>query len=108
MEDEEGPKPYLNYKPVFQKFIEANSALLDCYAAIGKDNMSGMSIAQLDTHCSGERERIRSILSNNEMTMTQVVKDRVAVLNAINERHPGPIMVSSKVTVVDQLPKFRD
>ena len=70
--------------------------------------MKGMNLAQLDTQCSSQKERIRSILNSNEMTMTQVVKDRVAVLHAINERHPGPIMIHTETVDVDQLPKFRD
>ena len=105
MEGEE-PKPYLNYKPVFQKFIEANAALLDCYATIGKDNMSSMSISQLDTQCTSERERIRSILNSNEMSMTQVVKDRVAVMKAIDERYPGPMTRTQEIILVDKLPKY--
>ena len=85
------PPKLLNYKPVYQRFMEANAALLDCYAAIPKDNLKGMNIGQLDTHCTGERETIRRILHSNEMTMTQVVKDRVAVLQAIDRISPGPV-----------------
>ena len=36
-------EPVLNYKPVFQRFVEANEALLDCFAAIDKDSLKGMN-----------------------------------------------------------------
>ena len=76
------PPQLLSYKPVFQKFIEANSALLDCYAKIDQGALGGMNLSQMDTQCSSEKEGIRRILNSNEMTMTQVVKDRVDVLHA--------------------------
>ena len=72
----------LSTKPVFQKFVEANTALLDCYAKIEPGTLKGMSLSQMDTTCSSEKEVVRKILNSNEMTMTQVVKDRVDVLRA--------------------------
>ena len=69
---EEAPQ-LLNYKPVLQKFVEANAALLDCMAAIPKDSLSDMNSAQMDSNCQREKIAIRSILESNQMTMTQVV-----------------------------------
>ena len=82
---EEAPQ-LLNYKPVLQKFVEANAALLDCMAAIPKDSLSDMNSSQMDSNCQRERIAIRSILESNQMTMTQVVQDRINVMRAIRER----------------------
>ena len=81
----EGPASILNYKPIFMKFIEANDALLDCMAAIPKSSIADMSAAQLDSSCQREKIEIKRILDSNQMTMTQVVKDRVNILRTIND-----------------------
>ena len=60
----------LNYKPVLQKFVEANEAFLDCMASFPKDEVASMSPAQLDSSCQREKIAIKSILESNQMTMT--------------------------------------
>ena len=75
----------LNYKPILQKFVEANERLIDCMAAVPKDDLSGMSAPQLDGMCMSEKNDVKKILTSNEMTMTQLVKDRVNVLRTLNE-----------------------
>ena len=70
--------------------------------------MKGMNQAQLDTQCTSERENIRRILNSNEMTMTTLVKDRVAVLHALNKIQGGTIPVYTERVEVDELPKFRE
>ena len=47
----ENKREILNYKPVLQKFVEANDALLDCMAAYSKDDAFSMSAAALDSSC---------------------------------------------------------
>ena len=44
-----------------------------------------MSAAQQDTLCVNERQQIKRILESNEMTMTQVVKDRLNVMRTLKE-----------------------
>ena len=78
----------LNYKPVFQRFIEANEALIDCFAAVPKDSLNDMNSGQLDSHCTSERANIRRILDTNEMTMTTLIKDRINVLQALDALGP--------------------
>lgn len=75
----------LNYKPVFQRFVEANQTLLQCYQNVDKDELASASKSALDSKCGREKEAVKSILASNEMTMTTVVKDRVNVLYALNE-----------------------
>ena len=84
MAEEEAPQ-LLNYQPIFQKFVLANHALLDCMAAIPKDEAMNMSASQLDGNCQREKNNIKSILESNKMTMTQLVKDRVNVMNTIKQ-----------------------
>ena len=75
----------LNYKPVFQKFIEANLELIDCYGRIPKSELESMSQSAKDGRCNTEKAKIRSILDSNELTMTNMVKDRVNVMYKLNE-----------------------
>mmetsp|Transcript_5807 Transcript_5807/g.7842 ORF Transcript_5807/g.7842 Transcript_5807/m.7842 type:complete len:95 (+) Transcript_5807:29-313(+) len=75
----------LNYKPVLQKFVEANEAFIDCMAAIPKESLADMSSAQIDSQCTREKSAIKSILDSNSMTMTQVVKDRINVMKTLKE-----------------------
>ena len=44
-----------------------------------------MSPAQQDNLCVSERQQIKSILESNQMTMTQVVKDRLNVMRTLKE-----------------------
>ena len=44
-----------------------------------------MTPAQQDTLCVSERQQIKSILESNQMTMTQVVKDRLNVMRTLKE-----------------------
>ena len=65
MEDE--GVPILNYKPVFQKFVEANQALIACYQ---RPEMIGLEHSQMDRTCMKEKAEVKSILDGNTMTMT--------------------------------------
>ena len=67
-----------------------------------------MNLKEMDTTCSSEKESIRRLLNANEMTMTQVVKDRVDVLRAYQTANPGPVILKGEVVEVDSIPKFRD
>lgn len=83
----------LNYKPVFQRFVEANTALLECYESHQKDDLLAMG-AKMDQLCANEKTAIKQILASNEMTMTQLVKDRVNVLKALHSQ--GIVMESRR------------
>lgn len=74
----------LDYKPVFQKFVEANQRLLDCYTAIPKADLAEMPQGAMDTKCAKEKGEIRALLESNQLTMTNLVQDRVNVLYLLN------------------------
>ena len=80
-------------KPVFQRFVEANLAMLDCYHRIPKERLDSMSAGEMDGACAKEKSMVRSILESNEMTMTQLVKDRVDIMYKLNARGPMKTVV---------------
>ncbi len=60
-------------KPVFQQFIEANKALLQCYRKVSVEEFKKMPDATKDNLCGAHKDRIRDILSREQMTMTKLV-----------------------------------
>jgi hypothetical protein len=79
------PDHVVNYKPVFQKFCEANEKLLLCYHGLAKEDVLGVPASALDGKCAKEKSELKSILASNEMTMTALVRDRVNVLYKLDE-----------------------
>lgn len=69
-------------KPVFQRFVEANQGLLQCYRKVNLDDYKKMSGAAKDGLCQNYKETIKEILANDQMTMTTLVKERVMILKA--------------------------
>ncbi len=55
----EGRVAILPYKPVFQRFVEANQALISCYQNIDKEEITSSSKSALDAKCMREKEAIR-------------------------------------------------
>ena len=94
---EEGSPALLNYKPVLQKYVEAHLALQECMISVPKEDLTEMSAAQLDAQCGREKIAIKSILESNQMTMTQVVKDRLNVMNALKEVGVTPREVHTEI-----------
>lgn len=70
-------------KPVFQEFVEANQGLLDCYNAVGPEQFKKLSEAQREGTCSSYRDKIRSILSANQLVMSNLVRERVVILKKL-------------------------
>ena len=67
---------------IFFSFVDANIKLMECYGKIPEDNLKDMTKAQLDTQCQKEKIEIKSILDSNQMTMSNILKDRVAVMKS--------------------------
>lgn len=72
-------------KPIFQQFIEANQAMIACMEGIDQEQFKGKPDANTSTICNSEKEKVKSILRNNSMTMTRVVKERAMILHALSE-----------------------
>ena len=64
------PESVLNYKPVFQQFVEANEALLACFMQFTADELQSSTKSALDAKCLSEKNSVKSILESNKMTMT--------------------------------------
>ena len=67
---------------VFFNFVDANLKLVECYGRIPEDSLKDMTKAQMDTQCQSEKIEIKRILDSNQMTMSTILKDRVAVMKA--------------------------
>lgn len=72
------PKP----KPAYLRFIHANEALMKCYAELPEKDWATMTRSAMDSKCMTQKEEIKRILRNNELNMTQLVKDRLHFLKA--------------------------
>ena len=66
--------------------MEANIRLQDCYMAVSKDQFESAPKGSLDGLCAREKNEVKNILDTNELNMTQMVKDRMAVLHAIEKK----------------------
>ena len=60
------------------------------------DDYNNMGTAARHNLCMREKTTIKSILSNNEMTMTNVVKDKVRILYEINALGPRKLEWSTE------------
>ena len=74
----------MSKKPIFQQFIEANEAMLKCFEGIDQEQYKGKEGATAGI-CNSEKEAVKSILRNNSMTMTRVVKERALILHALSQ-----------------------
>ena len=73
----------MSKKSIFQQFIEANEALLDCYETVDPTPYKGQPVSKSAGVCISQKEKLKSIVASNEMTMTRVVQERIDILNKI-------------------------
>ena len=81
--EKEMSKYWPKQKPAYVRFIHANNALMECYSNISKSDWETMTKAAMDGKCAAEKAEIKRILVNNELNMTQLVKDRLHFLRAV-------------------------
>ena len=60
-------------KSVFQQFMEANKALLQCYRKVSYEEFKKMPEATQDNVCAVHKDKIKDILEKDQMTMTTLV-----------------------------------
>ena len=70
-------------KPAFQEFVEANTALLDCYNATNLDDYKKLNDGQKEGLCMQQRERVREILRGNQLVMSNLIKERIEILKRL-------------------------
>lgn len=78
-------------KPAFQEFIEANQALLKCYNNTAPEDYEKLSQNLKDSLCSSQREKVRDILSSNQLVMSNLVRQRVQILRRLGAEQDVPV-----------------
>ncbi len=73
----------MSSKPAFQLFVEANQALLNCYNQYSVADFNKLSDSAKDTLCSSQREKVKGILANNSLAMSNLVAERVEILKRL-------------------------
>ena len=66
-------------KPVFQEFVEANQALINCYNGVSADD----SKKQGESVCGSQRDRVKDILRSNQLVMSTLVRERIEILKTL-------------------------
>ena len=69
-------------EPIFMQFVNANKALIECYEGIDPEQYKGKENTTSNV-CLPQKQKVKDILASNSMTMTRVVKERVAIMQAI-------------------------
>ena len=74
----------MSKKPIFQQFVEANEAMLECMEKVDQDAYRGKEGTSASV-CMSQKERVKEILRSNQMSMTRVVKERVMIMKALEQ-----------------------
>ena len=64
-------------KTTFEKYIEANHALVKCYEGLPLAKWSALSAAQKEDVCKVEREAVRGFLVSNQVAFANLIKERL-------------------------------
>ena len=73
-------------KSAFQKFIEANQALLKCYNTIDMDALISSNNFDTPAKCTAERDRVKELLQNNDLSMSNLVRERIAIVKVLEDQ----------------------
>ena len=73
-------------KSIFQQFVEANESLIECYEAVDVDQYKGQPAGKSAGLCIKEKSKLQDIVKSNEMNMTRVVQERIAILRALETK----------------------
>ena len=64
-------------KTTFERFIEANNALSQCYQATPVDKWRQLSATEQSSLCLAERNAVNGFLSSNQVTFANIIKERL-------------------------------
>ena len=70
-------------KPAFQVFVEANQALMNCYNKVSLDDFKKMNEASRDSVCASEKQKVKDIVSTNNLVMSNLIKERIEILHRL-------------------------
>ena len=68
----------------YEKFIEANNALRECYEGTKPKDYEGMTPFDKENVCKNEREAVSEFLSNNSLSFRNLVSERIDILEKQN------------------------
>ena len=71
------------HKPILQEFVEANMALIECYNKVSVDEYKKMSASAQGGLCATHKNKVKAILESNQMTMSRLLQDRIAILHRL-------------------------
>ena len=58
-------------------------SLLECYNKVSVEEFKKMNSGAQENLCLNQKNKIKEILASNEMNMTQLVKDRIEILQRL-------------------------
>jgi hypothetical protein len=64
---------------IFQEFVEANKALINCYYGVSADDYK----KQGESVCGSQRERVKKILRSNQLVMSTLDRERIEILKTL-------------------------
>ena len=73
-------------KSIFQQFIEANNNLLECYDNIDIEQYKGQPLSKSSGVCLSQKEKVKSLLASNDLTMTKLVTERAHIIRELEKR----------------------
>ena len=73
-------------KSIYQQFVEANQNMLNCYNEVDQSQFKDEAAAKSSNVCMSEREKVKSILGSNELKMTRIITERIAILRELEKK----------------------
>jgi hypothetical protein len=52
-------------KPIFQQFVEANEAMIECYESQDVEQYKGANLSKANNVCIKEKSKVQDILNSN-------------------------------------------
>ena len=86
-----------------ERFIIANKALMECYAAVPVDDFKAMNPTDQKFLCGSERESVRLMISNDEVGFRNLLSERLEIIK--DRQHPSYRHSSADWSNVDQVRK---
>ena len=60
--------------------------MLDCYNDVDQSQYKDESSAKSANVCMSQREKVKEILRSNELNMTRIVTERIAIIRELDKK----------------------
>ena len=64
-------------KTAFERYIEANNALAQCYQGTSVDQWKQLSASQQQSLCKAEKNTVVEFLNANQVSFANIIKERL-------------------------------